>query len=1008
MLHKVTKNLYSALLLGSLILTGCGGGGGGNGVSTGNANGIPVAGSNVFGTAATGAAMAGGTFVVAKLDGSQVANGIVDNNGFYQLHLEPSLAPYIIAVTHGSNTFQSIILDTDLKAVAADGTVGSNINVTPLTDMITRIAVNQAGNNATNISVARTAAAEAVFQAISPLIDTFGVSTSALGLITGGFAPTVDAMDHLLDAISTSCTEKSCTIKLASSQAQSIAAASSPMVIETSNASAAASSASVVSAALNKTEVKTAIANTAPVVLVIKAVSSWGSASDSWAGYTGQILVYNFSNQSIDGGTKIQFDSTLLNAKGWWNVSTSSANGSFDLQLPSWGSIAPLTSSALNATPYSIGFNGTGPSKITDGSNCKIGNLTCLVLYDDGSKAINLTEAKGGMSAAQYATTVTEATHSWANFKVALPAGANKISDASDKSTPPLGLGTSTPITTTTGGANASAGNAPAAATGGQSSHASVTLSSTTQWDGGFNGSLSIANTSGVQWTSWRVSFTLPTGLNNMGSWGNYDQSMAGQTITFSNRSWNGAVSNGGSTQTGFGGSGSMTSVAQAAGALNCTISYNGGSSSPCVLTVVGGAGNTSTAAPVADVVAPTEAAKSTTTTVVQSTPVATSCSTTLPCEPNTVNGSVKADQSKRVFFGYYPSWSDNWFSSTDWAGNALSDDGVLIASKLARVPGTYTHISLSFAQPNFSWTAGQNVWTGSGLNFNASPRDIKRAIDVLHSRGIKVMLAVGGATYNEWVGLAAEGASGSGPKISALRAIQADLGLDGLEIDYEIAGSASLKTEYANVIKAMKIAAGSNKLALAAWSTGADCTGESANVGVAACNGRTSFWGGSAGRERLVFEGNNPLVNPSQIDYINIMSYDAQTEHYDGVTAWKLYRDLFPSTTVVSIGLETAPEGWAGGMLVVNNVDAQCKGSTISADQFGNGNPGAYSVERYLAAVKTARANSNPRDGTMLWHVLKTANETCGNSVVASPGAITDKVSNMFGLPLDKRYSWQ
>jgi hypothetical protein len=1003
-LHKLTKNLSSVLLLGALILTGCGGGGGGNGVSTGNTNGIPVAGNNVFGTAATGAAMAGGAFVVTKLDGSQVANGIVDNNGFYQLHLEPSLAPYIIAVTHGSNTFQSIILDTDLKAIGADGTVGSNINVTPLTDMITRIAVNQAGNNATNISVARTAAAEAVFQAISPLIGSFGVSTSALGLITGGFAPTVDAVDHLLDAISTSCTEKSCTIKLASSQAQSIAAASAPLVVDTSTVSAAASSAAMVSTALNKTEVKTAIANTAPVVLVVKAVSSWGSDSDSWAGYTGQILVYNFTNQSIDGGAKIQFDSSTLNAKGWWNVSTSSTNGSFDLQLPSWGNIAPMTSLGSNAAPYSIGFNGSGSSKITDGSNCKIGNLTCLVLYDDGSESINLTAAKGSMSAAQYATAVTEATHSWANFKVALPTGGDKIADATKAPIPPLGSGAST--TAANGGTNASAGNAPAA--GGQSSHASVTLSSTTQWDGGFNGSLSIANTSGVQWTSWRVSFTLPTGLNNMGSWGNYDQSQSGQTMTFSNRSWNGTVSSGGSTQTGFGGSGSMTSVAQASGALNCMISYNGGSSSPCVLTVVGGAGNTSTAAPVADVIATPEASKTVTTPVVQSTPVATSCSTTLPCEPNTVNGSVKADQSKRVFFGYYPSWSDNWFSSNDWAGNALSDDGVLVASKLARVPGTYTHISLSFAQPNFSWTAGQNTWTGSGLNFNASPRDIKRAIDVLHSRGIKVMLAVGGATYNEWAALAAEGSAGSGAKITALRAIQADLGLDGLEIDYEITGSASLKTEYANVIKAMRIAAGSNKLALAAWSTGADCTSETANAGVAACNGRTSFWGGSAGRERLVFEGNNPLVNPAQVDYINIMSYDAQTEHYDGVTAWKLYRDLFPSTTVVSIGLETAPEGWAGGMLVVNNVDAQCKGSTISADQFGSSNPGAYSVERYLAAVKTARANSNLRDGTMLWHVLKTANQTCGNSVVASPGAITDKVSNMFGLPLDKRYSWQ
>lgn len=1009
MFHRLTRIYLPMLLASSLVLSACGGGGG-NGASTGNTNGVILAGNNVSGTAATGAPMASGKFVVTKTDGTEVASGVVDGNGFYQLKLDAEQAPYIISVAYDGKSYQSIILGSDLNSVAADGTVGTNINVTPLTDMIARIAINQAGANAENFSTARTAAAEAVFQAISPLIGTFGVQTSALGIINAAFTPTVDAMDRLLDAISTSCTENSCTIKLASSQAQSIAApANAPMVIDTSNVNKAATSAVLVSAALNKTEVKTAIANTAPVVLVIKSLSSWGGAADSWAGYTGQLLVYNFTNQSIDGGTKIQFESKLLNAKGWWNVSTASTNGSFDLQLPSWGSIAPLTGSALNPTPFSIGFNGSGSSKITDGSNCKIGNQTCLVLYDDGSEAINLTASKASMSAAQYATAVTEATRSWANFKVALPTAAKKVTEVAEKPTPPLGSGIASGASSATGGANASAGNAPAAATtAGQSSRASVTLSSTTEWGGGFNGSLSIANTSGSAWESWRVSFTLPAGLNNMGSWGNYDQSQSGQTMTFSNKSWNGRVSNGGSTQSGFGGSGSMTSVAQALGALNCTISYNGGSSSPCVLAVVGSAGNSSTAAPIADISAKNEESKAAVTTVVQSTPVATACSTTLPCEPTSVLGSVKAKEDGRVFFGYYPSWSDNWFSSNDWAGNPLSDDQILVASKLARVPGTYTHISLSFAQPNFSWTAGQNVWTGSGLNFNASPRDIKRAIDVLHRRGIKVMLAVGGATYNEWAALAAEGAAGSGEKITALRAIQADLGLDGLEIDYEITGSASLKTEYANVIKALKLAAGSNKLALAAWSTGADCTSETSNTGVAACNGRTSFWGGSAGRERLVFEGSSPLVNPSQIDYLNIMSYDAQTEHYDGVTAWKLYRDLFPSTTVVSIGLETAPEGWAGGMLVVNNADAQCKGSTISADQFGAVNPGAYSVQRYLDAVKVTRANSNPKDGAMLWHVLKTANETCGNSVVASPGAITDKVSEVFGLKLDRRYSWQ
>ena len=416
---------------------------------------------------------------------------------------------------------------------------------------------------------------------------------------------------------------------------------------------------------------------------------------------------------------------------------------------------------------------------------------------------------------------------------------------------------------------------------------------------------------------------------------------------------------------------------------------------------MVGLSGSAATTAPATT--APATTAPATTAPV-----AATNCSSILPCEPTTISDSIKAVENKRVFFGYYPSWSDNWFSSSDWTGAALSDDAILVASKLARVPATYTHISLSFATPEFEWKTGQADWKGSGLNFNAAPKDIKRAIEVLHKRGIKVMLAVGGATYNEWNRLALEGAAGAGPTIDALARIQDDLGLDGLEIDYEISGSVGLKDEYANVIKAMRKAAVTKTLALAAWSTGADCTSETSNADVTVWAGKTSYWGGSAGRERLVFGGTNPLANPSLIDYINIMTYDAQTDHYDGVTAWNLYRDLFPQSTIVSIGLETAPEGWAGGLLVINDADAQCAGSMIAQDQFGTRNPGAYSVDRYLKAVETTRAKSNPRDGAMLWSVLKTANLTCGNSIVASPGAITDKVATKFGLTKDMRYSWQ
>jgi len=127
----------AALLVGLslLILNGCSGGSGSNGAATGNANGAVSSTNNAYGTAATGAAMAGAAFIVTKItDGSQAATGVVDSNGLYQLNLAPTAAPYIIAVTYDEVEYQSIILASDLTATSISGTVGTNINVTPLTN----------------------------------------------------------------------------------------------------------------------------------------------------------------------------------------------------------------------------------------------------------------------------------------------------------------------------------------------------------------------------------------------------------------------------------------------------------------------------------------------------------------------------------------------------------------------------------------------------------------------------------------------------------------------------------------------------------------------------------------------------------------------------------------------------------------------------------------------------------------------------------------------------------
>jgi len=216
----------------------------------------------------------------------------------------------------------------------------------------------------------------------------------------------------------------------------------------------------------------------------------------------------------------------------------------------------------------------------------------------------------------------------------------------------------------------------------------------------------------------------------------------------------------------------------------------------------------------------------------------------------------------------------------------------------------------------------------------------------------------------------------------------------------------------YINASKAMKNAVngagGGRWLSTAAWSTGADCT--AATSADPACAGKLSFWGDKAGGERLL-----ALRAPSvaaSFNMVNIMSYDARYEHYDGVSSYQQYRELFPSSTIVSIGLETPPEGWSGGILVINDGDAQCEGSKNLQNSYGVNINQAYSVNRYVnAVIGSTSSKRNPRDGAMLWSILKTANGSCGGAAVASPGSIGAKLSTMLGVtndPLLQQAPWK
>jgi len=355
-------------------------------------------------------------------------------------------------------------------------------------------------------------------------------------------------------------------------------------------------------------------------------------------------------------------------------------------------------------------------------------------------------------------------------------------------------------------------------------------------------------------------------------------------------------------------------------------------------------------------------------------------------------------------YVGYFPSWSDTEYDSINEEGQPYSDEIIIQKSRLARVPNYFTHVILAFVKPDLSFN-GSN-FTGTGFNFPATLSGVKRAVQILQGKNQKVLLAVGGATYNNWSTLADEAGIEIDSTVykKALKNLLLYLGADGLDVDFELGGGpqSAEAAMYAKSIVAMREVVdsvnadgGNCILSLAAWSTGADYA--YGNTDRTGWSGEGySYWSGSAGRERDVFlrDAGAYSSNYSSIkirDIINevsVMSYDARFENYDPVKAYDLYRAIYPDGHL-NIGLETAPEGWAGAVLVCYNSDASAEGTIVLKDQEGNTVNQPYSVERFVSHAK-----NDPKAGAMLWSIWK---DSSGS--YATPTQVSQTVSKILGI---------
>ena len=95
--------------------------------------------------------------------------------------------------------------------------------------------------------------------------------------------------------------------------------------------------------------------------VIVSASSAWGTATDSWAGYSGQLNIW--VPNSITGSWTLKFQSAELgkavSPAAFWNATATydPATSTFTLASPAWGGNV-AANSVLN-----VGFNGTGVLK---------------------------------------------------------------------------------------------------------------------------------------------------------------------------------------------------------------------------------------------------------------------------------------------------------------------------------------------------------------------------------------------------------------------------------------------------------------------------------------------------------------------------------------------------------------------------------------------------------------------------------------------------------------------
>lgn len=195
--------------------------------------------------------------------------------------------------------------------------------------------------------------------------------------------------------------------------------------------------------------------------------------------------------------------------------------------------------------------------------------------------------------------------------------------------------------------------------------------------------------------------------------------------------------------------------------------------------------------------------------------------------------------------------------------------------------------VYLAFAIPSGSYKKGSLSFAGTGLSFGVSFTKVAQDIEFLNSKGVIVMLSVGG---------------GGSPYPSNFQPgwvhdLVADLGCDGIDIDWEPPTGAAMDGEFGPLIRSFKQGS-KGYLSAACWSTGA------------------------YGKNGDTFQGMNIKgieMAGSLLDWINAMTYDAG-KTFDPLGALACYRIYYKGQ--INLGIELGMQGWGDKLISIADVE--------------------------------------------------------------------------------------